>query len=78
MPEYTYTDGDIEITVIHPVDLELTIITGAGVQMWRMPSKIIGVNWVVPPHLEASPQIYDHIKTADRRRQEYKERNEHD
>lgn len=80
MPEYTYTDGSNEIIVIHPIDFDCTIITGAGVQMWRMPSKNVGVNWggLSPSAAEwQSPELQAHIKNADSMRDEY-ERNKKD
>lgn len=77
MPEYTYTDGEAKITVIHPFDWDGVIIAGSGVQMWRMPPQNVGINWngLKPSDIEGqSPEIREHIKNADRLRDEY-ERN---
>lgn len=76
MPNYTYTDGEHEISVTHPFDWDGVIITGAGVQMWRKPPEGVGVNWngPSPSAMEGQhPDIKNHVKNADRLRDEYKE-----
>ena len=81
MPNYTYTDGETEITVIHPFDFECEIITGAGVVMWRKPPQGVGVNWngPSPSALEGQhPDIREHVKNADRLRDEYERTHENE
>ena len=74
MPEYTYTDGENEIIVIHSMEWDGIIISGSGVEMWRKPPSGVHVNWNGPSPSQSehqSPIIKDHIKNADRLRDEY-------
>lgn len=81
MPNYTYTDGNETITVIHPFDWGGVIISGSGVQMWRKPPQNVGINWngLSPSASEGqSPELQEHIKNADRMRDEYEKEHEHE
>lgn len=74
MPNYTYTDGKIEIQVTHPYEWDGTIISGTGVVMWKKPPTGVAINWggLSPSALEnQSPELQQHIKNADRARDEY-------
>ena len=80
MPNYTYTDGEEEITVIHNIDWQGEIIGGSGVPMWRKPPANVGVNWggLKPSDLEGmSPEVKQHLQNANRNRADY-ERNKNE
>lgn len=79
MPKYTYTDGKVEIDVTHPLDWDGEIISGSGVRLWRKPPTGVSVNWggLSPSAAEwQSPEIGQHVKDVERKRDQYYKRKE--
>lgn len=79
MPEYTYTDelGHI-VTMTHKMMYNGPVhCTQCGGEMWKRP-QLVAVTWggLPPSSGELSPTIADHVRNADRNRDDYLRRKE--